>query len=376
MVATKILNRRKEQVPMFFYEGYICPVCKKKFTIDDDIVACPECGAPHHRECWKQTGKCVFAEDHGTPRQWRRTEEPSGEYSYQPNTSGTSQGSYGYGGGQTRTCSRCGKVNPEFAEFCSRCGNALNPPDWRSAQPGPQSRQTGQQYGGYPGSYGEYTPFHMPFVDPFGGVARDEKIDGVSAEDIVTFVGQNSAYYLPRFYKMSSSGSHTSWNWVAFLFTPYWLLYRKNYLAGGIVLFLSLVQKFINSLVLSRFIFPNLDMSSEATMFESLYRLVEDGRFTIYFSIITLLFVVELLVRIIFGLAGNAIYKNTAIKRIKKIGEKTGMDRITDDYPHKTSIIAEYRRELASQGGVSLVMVAIAFGIGWFGQMLYSALLL
>ena len=31
---------------MFFYEGYICPVCGKKFQESDDIVACPECGAP------------------------------------------------------------------------------------------------------------------------------------------------------------------------------------------------------------------------------------------------------------------------------------------------------------------------------------------
>ena len=55
---------------MFFYEGYTCPVCGEKFKESDDIVACPECGAPHHRDCWKKEGHCHFVADHGTDRQW------------------------------------------------------------------------------------------------------------------------------------------------------------------------------------------------------------------------------------------------------------------------------------------------------------------
>ena len=57
---------------MFFYEGYTCPVCGEKFKESDDIVACPECGAPHHRDCWKKEGHCHFVADHGTDRQWAR----------------------------------------------------------------------------------------------------------------------------------------------------------------------------------------------------------------------------------------------------------------------------------------------------------------
>ncbi len=57
---------------MFFYEGYSCPVCKKPFTESDDIVTCPDCGAPHHRGCWQQENRCFYAELHGTDRQWSR----------------------------------------------------------------------------------------------------------------------------------------------------------------------------------------------------------------------------------------------------------------------------------------------------------------
>lgn len=356
---------------MFFYEGYLCPVCKQKFQESEDIVACPDCGAPHHRECWKLEGRCRFTEDHGTSRQWKRPEEPSSSQQHTNPTTHNSNYSK-----QVHTCSRCGKENPEFAEFCSRCGMTMQAPDWSSA-PG-QNRQNPPHYGGPTNNrgYGEYTPFHVPIMDPFGGVAHDEKIEEIPAEDLVTYVGPNSAYYLPRFYKMSRNSTHVSWNWVAFFFTPYWLLYRKNYLAGGILLFLSLLSTMINSYVYNTFILPHLDMTTDAAMFQSFSALMGSGQFSIFFQIVGLLFFINLLVQIIFGLIGNSLYKRTAIKRIRNISKKMRMERVYCDPTQDNSTVAEYRRELSAQGGVSLVLVAVASGIVWFGQMLYQALLL
>ena len=37
------------------YKGNTCPVCKQKFKEADDIVVCPDCGTPYHRECWKRS---------------------------------------------------------------------------------------------------------------------------------------------------------------------------------------------------------------------------------------------------------------------------------------------------------------------------------
>lgn len=351
---------------MFFYEGYICPVCKTKFNETDDIVACPDCGAPHHRECWKQEGRCKYADDHGTPRQWKRPEDRPQTQQHNPPL----QDSRSFD--NVNTCSRCGKVNPEFAEFCSRCGNALKPPEWSSYSGG---HAGGQQYGSpFHGGYGEYTPFHMPIMDPFGGVAPDEKIDGIAAEDLVTFIGPNSAYYLPRFYKMDRNKTRSSWNWMAFLFTPYWLLYRKNYLVGSIILVLSLISSLINGYIYTVFLFPKIEGLGQADM----YSLISDGSVTLYLMIILLLFFISLMVRIIFGLIGNSIYQRTVFSRIRRIGQKTGMERVLnndDQNDRYSSIIAEYRQELAARGGVSLVMVAVANGIVLFGQLLYQALI-
>ena len=48
------------------FTKFHCPVCNKNFTENDDVVVCPECGTPHHRECYKITGKCFNEGLHGS----------------------------------------------------------------------------------------------------------------------------------------------------------------------------------------------------------------------------------------------------------------------------------------------------------------------
>ena len=52
------------------YKGNTCPVCKQKFKEADDIVVCPDCGTPYHRECWKMGGVCVHQADHAAGFEW------------------------------------------------------------------------------------------------------------------------------------------------------------------------------------------------------------------------------------------------------------------------------------------------------------------
>ena len=42
------------------FSEFQCPVCNKTFQDGDDVVVCPECGAPHHRECYEQNGHCFY----------------------------------------------------------------------------------------------------------------------------------------------------------------------------------------------------------------------------------------------------------------------------------------------------------------------------
>ena len=51
--------------------GKTCPVCSQNFHEGDDVVVCPKCGAPYHRDCFKQKGKCIFPELHKDGKSWK-----------------------------------------------------------------------------------------------------------------------------------------------------------------------------------------------------------------------------------------------------------------------------------------------------------------
>ena len=39
------------------YYGCPCEGCGKPLTLQDDIVVCPDCGAPYHRDCYEKLGR-------------------------------------------------------------------------------------------------------------------------------------------------------------------------------------------------------------------------------------------------------------------------------------------------------------------------------
>ena len=61
------------------YTNEICQGCGRKFTDEDDIVTCPECGTPQHRECWLKEHKCVNEHLHGEDFEWRPKHAPEKE---------------------------------------------------------------------------------------------------------------------------------------------------------------------------------------------------------------------------------------------------------------------------------------------------------
>lgn len=343
---------------MFFYEGCTCPVCGQLFQETDDIVTCPQCGAPHHRECWKQEGHCHFQQDHGTERQWKRPEPEPPAPAPTPTPSGAETQTDG------KTCPSCGMKNPEFSEFCSRCGHELPAGDWTSQEPssGPTAPPPGPSYPPppSPGGYGEYMPFRVPLVDPFGGVPKEEQIDGVTAEDLAAITGNNSAYYVSRFHKMANGGSKCSWNWPAFLLTPYWLLYRKCYLSGALVLLLQVARTLISTYIMQFQILPLLgDSATLGEMYQSLFQAMsgENSSLLLFSVILSLMTLTDLLIRVLFGLAGNYWYMRTCISRVKKRRQEK-----PDLYP----------QELTAVGGTSFLLGVSSYAILYFVSMLIS----
>lgn len=214
------------------YRGLNCSVCGKPFSADDDIVVCPECGAPYHRECFAKVGKCVYTDRHGTPDAWKPP-RPSEKY-----------------GEEIKRCPRCGAPNEKTALFCAHCGQSLSeekePP---SGNPFPyqnyNQNSRNQNSAGWNGAppQGENPPpngnvppdYGFPFsFDPLGGVNPNEPVDGFPASDVAKFVQSNTQYYLPVFIGLTRFGRNR-FNFSAFFFRGIWMLYRKMYKIGAII---------------------------------------------------------------------------------------------------------------------------------------------
>ena len=59
------------------YENSICPGCGEAFKEDDDVVVCPECGTPQHRQCYINHGGCVNTALHGQGFVWKDDRTPA-----------------------------------------------------------------------------------------------------------------------------------------------------------------------------------------------------------------------------------------------------------------------------------------------------------
>lgn len=183
----------------FRYTNEKCPVCGGVFTDTDDIVVCPLCGTPHHRECYKKNGECGNSEKHSDGFIWQPENEPAP--AEQPI-----------------------EKNPQANANPYANANPQMPPYGAPVQP-QVVYQVQNPLDAFPPEIG----------------------DGVSTADASAFVRKNSQTYLHKFFK-AKSGKRT-FNFCAFLFGGYWFIYRKMYKLGAIFIAASLIISAIPMLV-------------------------------------------------------------------------------------------------------------------------------
>ena len=161
-----------------------CSVCHAYLFDEDDVVYCPECGAPHHRDCYNTVGHCALEEFHGTENQYDIVRERE-------------------------------KANQESHKDEKSAGDNIFKDERQSAQ-----------------FDTNMPPIMFPNFDVLGGIPKDMDLgEGVTADEAKHFVLVNTHRYIPKFAAMSA-GSKASWNWLAFLFPSAWYMSRKMYLKG------------------------------------------------------------------------------------------------------------------------------------------------
>lgn len=243
-----------------------CPVCNNNFTQDDDVVVCPKCGTPHHRDCYNSLGHCANADKHSTGFEYNASDAADCEQGSAPDTMSAEtdvsqtdnhnyynpQNSMYYNNTAQQSednnkavCPQCHAEISKDAPFCSHCG----------------ARQANAQYG-------EYNP-----INNFGFNNTEQQqyenetqiIDGKSVKDVAAVIGTNTHKFIPKFLQ----NKKLSWNWSAFFFGPYYLFYRKMYKQGALFLAIDVIAQYIINGIYAKQI--NAFMSFFAANYQTFY---------------------------------------------------------------------------------------------------------
>jgi hypothetical protein len=309
------------------YTGLKCPVCKNEFTENDDIVVCPVCGTPHHRECYASLGDCANADKHAE--------------------------GFVFETGERKT-----RVERLFAELGM---DGKESDDTSSAE---TEKAFGEEDENEDGQ-NIYSPFSAFAPD---GTLKDLGIDiaGIPFNEVVRFVGDDPASkrlilnisFVEKLHRLRI-------NIVAF-FLPYiWLFYRKMYKLG--VLFIVLT-------VLSSVAFTNRNTVDYTKKVFDLYMSAFTGEMTIdqlnvqleeiqekgtgnsyYYDIAPQ--IISLVLRLVVALFANKWYLEHMKKQVMKTREKC-------------SSMDEYMAALAVRGGKSVPAAII--GVALFAALNFA----
>ena len=217
------------------YYGLPCPVCGEIMKSDDDIVVCPECATPHHRECWFKNGRCINQELHGEDFVWsaKKTKaepEETAEASQSENPQNDNIAP------DSILCHICSSENPADALHCGNCGALFGEPETEeSTKNCPFCGTANPANAMRCGNCGNF--FAQDIENDFfksAGIDESEKIGNYSAGDYALFTQLNAKKYVPKFRKIEEG--KTTFNWAAFFFGAQWFLFRKMYKTGIILL--------------------------------------------------------------------------------------------------------------------------------------------
>ena len=259
-------------------------VCKQPFKDGDDIVVCPQCGAPYHRSCYSSVGHCVMQDKHG-------------EYVWQSPKADRQETAY-------IICPSCGAQNPPNAHVCRSCHADFE-----------NTRDRVDRY-----AFELKDP--VPFEEEEAGKSEWD-LAGISTKELSAYVGPNSLYFINQFRQLMDSKFNISWNWAAFFFSFWYFLYRKMYNVGLALLGLYAAAVAANTVVL-------LSTPQMQELFNG--TLAFDQGFTSVMSVIsTVLSSAQFVASLLCGAMANGAYLKKTVVDIKYIQQQHA-DRESRDY--------------------------------------------
>ena len=368
------------------YTGNICPGCNEAFTDTDDVVVCPECGTPQHRECYDSENRCVCSHLHGENYAWQG--KVNNESSLPTEKV------------ETVSCPNCGYENPKGTPVCKQCGmkftlfgmNVVDAMHEQEKKASPPNRDIpdysapftlGQGEGFEEKSVFESAPsaeeVQKLITDVLTGNTESspegegrlnlggpfppsDEIDGVMTNTIGNFIGSNAMNYIAKFKKIQK-GKKISFNFAAFFFGSYWFFFRKLYKAGIIAMTAVLAM----SIVITPYLYEMLEV------FERLAPVFESGTMTdaLFYEIygelmaaatpMAIYFFVSILIQLICGFVANHIYKKHVITHARN----------AERMPTKQAAMGY----IVKFGGASILIAGAAYFANQLLSMLVSSML-
>lgn len=308
------------------YIGTRCIVCSEKFSTEDDIVVCPECGTPYHRDCYNKEGKCVNDILHKTGGSWKPAYDTG---------SSTDEN-------KATICRHCGNVNPPLTLFCHRCGmpseNIRIDSDFsKQTFQGIDINENPDAYNANMNGFPGLNAYIINFSDPLCGFNPDEDVEGVKMADLGDFVGSNTHYYLPIFKRIKETGHALSWNFCAMLFPELYFSYRKMPLIA-LAAWLGRIISQIPQTIVGLSQLEGMGALSEAVSAIDITSSAFHGVLMIGYAIFySLMFIL--------GFNANKFYFHSAIKKIKAVKAKSDVQNI--------------RGEIVRKGGTSALWMVL-----------------
>ena len=280
---------------MFLYENQKCPVCSKPFEKGDDIVTCPDCGTPHHRECYNDLGGCKNRSLHGTDFVYKRGEASTSKGRFRPTVSDIMFGD--------ETDER------KFEYYEPEETEDVSVDDTAEETEAPEQEITDGQES----------------TDVSDEADAANETDGVKEEDMAAVVSVNTVKFLPKFRRKRM----LNWNWSAFFFGPYYFFFRKMHIHGAI--FAAVEYGFrlaITAAFLPAFVAAAEAMAEVKTFAEqyaAAMNFMADPQYPNFVTATMLIALALLVIHIVCGLLADGFYRKKVINVIKAVDEKISM---------------------------------------------------
>lgn len=291
---------------MSYYEGEKCLICNKIFTDSDDIAVCPDCGTPYHRKCYKEKNHCINYALHETNGSWmaQTAEKRKAEESLK------------------KICPECSCLNTRSAEKCVNCGADLVNRECQNIDM----------------ASSKVVKIELDSEQEYFGMDATEVMDdetGVTMGEIADYVKDNRLFYMLIFKRLKNASAQISVNLAAILFPQYYCAGRKMFLCTAILL----IVRFFLQLPANISALGSVGLGGKAIEnFIQLHPINE--------KVSSILVVLDLTLRIVFGLAANSIYFRHIISKLKKIKGSS------PDYIH-------YRLKVKGSGGISIAAMFV-----------------